>query len=303
MSETPGNTAAQGSDAQVWVEQTQADLISLFEALDGGGHFELDVWSRSGGGGGVTAILADGALFERAGVNSSAVWGEFDDAALAKIGGEERRFYATGVSVVLHPRNPFVPTVHANFRYFERGGEWWFGGGSDLTPYYPHDEDCRHFHAVWKSVCDRHDKTYYAHFKRWCDEYFYLPHRGEMRGIGGIFFDYVRTEFARDFDFVRDCADALIHAYAPIVERRRDDKFGDRERAFQLLRRGRYVEFNLIYDRGTSFGLATGGRTESVLMSLPPLARWEYCYAPEPGSREAAALTYLQPRDWTSPEA
>lgn len=294
------NHGLQARSAQAWVEQTQSDLIILFEALDGGRKFARDVWHRHGGGGGVTAILTDGALFERAGVNSSAVWGEFDDAALAKIGGEERRFFATGVSVVLHPRNPSVPTVHANFRYFERGGEWWFGGGSDLTPYYPHDEDCRHFHTVWKSVCDRHDANYYAHFKRWCDEYFYLQHRGEMRGIGGIFFDYVRTDFARDFDFVRDCAAALIHAYAPIVDRRRDEPFGDRERAFQLLRRGRYVEFNLIYDRGTAFGLATGGRTESVLMSLPPLARWEYCYEPEPGSREALARSYLQPRDWTS---
>ncbi|HLJ83733.1 MAG TPA: oxygen-dependent coproporphyrinogen oxidase [Candidatus Eremiobacteraceae bacterium] len=292
------NHGLQARSAQAWVEQTQADLIALFEALDGRGRFTRDAWERPGGGGGDTAIMTNGVLFERAGVNSSAVWGEFDDVALAKIGGEERRFFATGVSVVLHPRSPLVPTVHANFRYFERGGEWWFGGGSDLTPYYPYDEDCRHFHAVWKSVCDRHDAKYYTHFKRWCDEYFYLPHRGEMRGIGGIFFDYIRTDFARDFDFVRDCAGALIHAYAPIVERRRDEPSGDRERAFQLLRRGRYVEFNLIYDRGTAFGLATGGRTESVLMSLPPLARWEYCFEPESGSREAAALSYLRPRDW-----
>ena len=292
------NHGLQARSARAWVEQTQADLIALFEALDGGGRFVRDAWDRPGGGGGDTAIMTNGVLFERAGVNSSAVWGEFDDVALAKIGGDERRFFATGVSVVLHPRSPLVPTVHANFRYFERGGEWWFGGGSDLTPYYPYEEDCRHFHAVWKSVCDRHDEKYYAHFKRWCDEYFSLPHRGETRGIGGIFFDYIRTDFARDFDFVRDCAGALIHAYAPIVERRRDEPFGDRERAFQLLRRGRYVEFNLIYDRGTAFGLATGGRTESVLMSLPPLARWEYCFEPEPGSREEVALSYLQPRDW-----
>jgi coproporphyrinogen III oxidase len=297
------NHGVQARSAQAWVEQTQSDLIALFEALDGSGQFARDAWRRQGGGGGVTAILTDGALFERAGVNSSAVWGEFDDAALAKIGGEERRFFATGVSVVLHPRNPFVPTLHANFRYFERGGEWWFGGGSDLTPYYPYDDDCRHFHSIWKSVCDRHDAAYYPHFKRWCDEYFYLQHRGEMRGIGGIFFDYVRTEFARDFAFVRDCAEALIHAYAPIAERRRGEPHGDRERAFQLIRRGRYVEFNLIYDRGTAFGLATGGRTESVLMSLPPLARWEYSYEPDPGSKEAQARAYLQPRDWVSPEA
>jgi len=253
-------------------------------------------WRRST----AARIMKAGVVFEQAGVNASAVWGDFDDAALAKLGGEERRFYATGVSLVLHPRSPMVPTVHANFRYFERGDQWWFGGGSDLTPSYPYDDDCRHFHEVWKSVCDRHDPAYYAHFKRWCDEYFSLPHRGEMRGVGGIFFDYIRTDFDRDLAFVRDCAETFIHAYAPIVDRRRDEPHGERERAFQLYRRGRYVEFNLVYDRGTHFGLATGGRTESILMSLPPLARWEYGYVPEPGSREAAAFAYLQPRDWTS---
>ena len=300
MSEPHGPQAAA---ARAWIELTQDDLIAQLEALDGGARFARDAWERAGGGGGLTGIMTNGAVFERAGVNSSAVWGEFDDAALAKLGGDERRFYATGVSLVLHPRNPMVPTVHANFRYFERGEQWWFGGGSDLTPYYPYDEDCRHFHEVWKSVCDRHDAGYYAHFKRWCDEYFYLPHRGETRGIGGIFFDYLRTDFTRDFAFVRDCGGALIHAYAPIVDRRRDEPSGDREREFQLFRRGRYVEFNLVYDRGTQFGLATGGRTESILMSLPPLARWEYCYTPEPGSREAAALTYLQPRAWVEAQS
>jgi coproporphyrinogen III oxidase len=290
----PGGASA--NTVRVWVEQTQADLCTLLEACDGGGKFARDVWERPGGGGGVTAVMTDGALFEQAGVNSSAVWGEFDDAALKKLGGAERRFYATGVSLVLHPQNPMVPTVHANFRYFERGDDAWFGGGSDLTPFYPYDEDCRHFHSVWKAACDRHDPTHYPHFKRWCDEYFFLPHRGEMRGI---FFDYLRADFGADFAFVRDCGASFIQAYAPIVERRRDEPFGDDERQFQLYRRGRYVEFNLIYDRGTSFGLATGGRTESILMSLPPLARWEYGYKPRSGSREENSLSYLRPQEWT----
>ena len=283
---------------RAWVERTQSDLCALLEACDGRGTFVRDVWERPGGGGGVTAVMTDGGVFEQAGVNSSAVWGEFDDVALKKLGGEERRFYATGVSLVLHPRNPMVPTVHANFRYFERGDDRWFGGGSDLTPYYPNDEDCHHFHGVWKNTCDRHDPQHYPHFKRWCDEYFTLPHRGEMRGIGGIFFDYLRADFNADFAFVRDCGTSFIHAYAPIVERRRDEPSGDRERQFQLYRRGRYVEFNLIYDRGTAFGLATGGRTESILMSLPPLARWQYGFVPERASREERAMSYLQPRDW-----
>jgi coproporphyrinogen III oxidase len=298
VSATGNEITTAARDVRVWVEQTQADLCALLEACDGGGKFARDVWERPGGGGGVTAVMTDGALFEQAGVNSSAVWGEFDDAALKKLGGEERRFYATGVSLVLHPRSPMVPTVHANFRYFERGDDAWFGGGSDLTPFYPYDEDCRHFHSVWKAACDRHDPTHYPHFKRWCDEYFFLPHRAEMRGIGGIFFDYLRADFVADFAFVRDCGESFIQAYAPIVERRRDESFGEAERQFQLYRRGRYVEFNLIYDRGTSFGLATGGRTESILMSLPPLARWEYGYQPPRGSREENALTYLHPREW-----
>ena len=290
--------SAKANAVRAWVEETQADLCTLLEACDGSGRFVRDAWERPGGGGGVTAVMSDGGVFEQAGVNSSAVWGEFDDVALEKLGGEERRFYATGVSLVLHPRSPMVPTVHANFRYFERGDDRWFGGGSDLTPYYPYDEDCRHFHEVWKSACDRHDPQHYARFKRWCDEYFTLPHRGEMRGIGGIFFDYLRADFSADFAFVQDCGASFIHAYAPIVERRRVEPSGDRERQFQLYRRGRYVEFNLIYDRGTAFGLATGGRTESILMSLPPLARWQYGFVPEPGSREERAVSYLQPRDW-----
>jgi len=287
-----------GRQVQDWVESIHSRLIADLEGLDGQGRFVRDVWQRPGGGGGDTAVMTGGALFERAGVNRSAVWGEFDDAALRRIGGQERRFFATGVSLVLHPNSPMVPTVHANFRYFERGGDAWFGGGSDLTPFYPYDEDVRHFHRTWKEVCYRHAVADYDRFKKWCDEYFFLPHRGEMRGVGGIFFDELRDDPEATFAFVRDCGDAFFASYAPIARRRRREPFGDRERAFQLYRRGRYVEFNLIYDRGTSFGLATQGRTESILMSLPPLARWEYGWAPEPGSREEAATLALQPRDW-----
>ena len=285
---------------QRWVEETQASLVKNLEALDGGGRFTADVWERPGGGGGVSSILVEGALFERAGINWSAVWGEFGDAALARMGGSERSFYATGISLVLHPRNPMVPTVHANLRYFERGQDAWFGGGSDLTPYYPYEEDVRHFHRVWKDVCDRNEVADYDRFKEWCDEYFFLPHRDEMRGVGGIFFDDLRRDAEKTFAFVRDCGASFMQSYAPIAGRRRDEPYGERERQFQLYRRGRYVEFNLIYDRGTSFGLATQGRTESILMSLPPLARWEYCWTPQPGSREEAAMRFLQPRDWTS---
>jgi coproporphyrinogen III oxidase len=281
-----------------WVEQLHDQLVGALERLDGSGTFERDRWQRPGGGGGVTAILSDGALFEQAGVNRSAVWGEFGDAALARLGGTDREFYATGVSLVLHPRSPMVPTIHANFRYFERGSDAWFGGGSDLTPYYPYESDARHFHSTWKRACDAHDTLYYPRFKKWCDEYFFLPHRGEMRGVGGIFFDELRGDLEATFAFVRDCGAAFMPSYEPIARRRRDERHGEQERAFQLYRRGRYVEFNLLYDRGTSFGLATNGRTESILMSLPPLARWQYGWAPAPDSREEAALRFFQPRDW-----
>ena len=285
---------------EAWVEQIQDELIVALERLDGKGAFERDKWQRPGGGGGDTAVLSNGSLFEQAGVNRSAVWGEFSDVALARMGGAEREFYATGMSLVLHPRSPMVPTIHANFRYFERGADAWFGGGSDLTPYYPYEEDARHFHLTWKRACEAYNPEYYPRFKKWCDEYFYLPHRGEMRGIGGIFFDELRGDLEATFAFVRECGAAFMPSYEPIARRRRDERYGERERAFQLYRRGRYVEFNLLYDRGTSFGLATNGRTESILMSLPPLARWQYGWAAEPGSREEEAFRFLQPRDWTT---
>ncbi|MBV8263233.1 MAG: oxygen-dependent coproporphyrinogen oxidase [Candidatus Eremiobacteraeota bacterium] len=287
-----------GSRAQSLFEAQQKSICAELASLDGRAEFRFDKWERSGGGGGLTAILNDGALFERAGVNTSTVWGEFDATALAKLGGQERRFFATGISMVLHPHSPMVPTMHANFRYLTRGEQGWFGGGSDLTPYITKREDVQAFHRAWKSICDRHDSTYYACFKAWCDRYFTIPHRGEMRGVGGIFFDDLADDLEKVFAFVSDCCQNVLSPYLPIVQRRRDEPYGERERRFQLWRRGRYVEFNLIYDRGTSFGLATHGRTESILMSLPPLASWTYAYEPEPGSPEAQALTYYQPKDW-----
>jgi coproporphyrinogen III oxidase len=230
-------------------------------------------------------------------------------------------FFAAGVSVVIHPANPYAPTAHCNYRYFEarprdgsEGGAWWFGGGADLTPYYPVLDDVRHFHGTLRAACDRHDPLFYPGFKAWCDEYFFLKHRGETRGVGGIFYDYLdergfgesnaRTVFAqpRSFEqtiaFMEDAGNAFVDAYFPLVERHMHDPFGERERQFQLTRRGRYVEFNLIYDRGTHFGLQSGGRTESILMSLPPLVRWAYAEVPEPGTPEAVLLSYLRPRDW-----
>lgn len=298
-----------GLRAQALFRALQSRLCEELAELDGAARFRLDPWDRPGGGGGHTATISDGDVFEKGGVNWSAVWGEFDDAALEQLArmdspaGKTRAFFATGISIVLHPRNPYVPTVHANFRYLERGDDAWFGGGSDLTPIYPTLEDARSFHAAWKAVCDRHDPSYYPTFKRWCDEYFYMPHRGETRGVGGIFFDGLRGDREALFAFVRDCGATFVPAYAPIVQRRRSQPYGDTERYFQALRRGRYVEFNLVYDRGTAFGLATRGRTESILMSLPPVARWEYAWQPVPGSREALALTFFAPRDWLSEAA
>lgn len=290
--------AALAEDAKRFFDGEQQRVCTELARLDGAASFSFDPWQRSGGGGGLTAIIADGDLFEKGGVNTSAVWGEFDDAALRRLGGAEREFFATGISLVLHPRNPMVPTVHANFRFLRRGGDAWFGGGSDLTPAYPAAEDATAFHRAWKRICDRHDAEYYPRFKRWCDEYFYLPHRAEMRGIGGIFFDDLVGDLEMTYRFVVDCCQHVLEPYVEIAQRRRGEPYGERERRFQLFRRGRYVEFNLLYDRGTSFGLATQGRVESILMSLPPLAGWWYAFTPEPHSREAEALRFFQPRDW-----
>jgi coproporphyrinogen III oxidase len=276
----------------------QDRICAALEELDGG-RFQQDSWQREGGGGGRTRVLVDGGLFEKAGVNFSEVFGQMTEEFAAKIPGEGRAFTATGVSLVLHPRSPMVPTVHANFRYLTKGSKQWFGGGADLTPYYPFLEDVIHFHKTWKSVCTRHGPPVdYVRFKTWCDEYFFLAHRGEARGVGGIFFDNLEGDRDKLFAFVRDCGHAFLDAYLPIAGRRKDEPYQERHRRFQEFRRGRYVEFNLIYDRGTLFGLKTGGRTESILMSLPPVARWGYDYRPEPGSAEAELYEFLKPRDW-----
>ena len=295
----------------------QDEICAALEKMDGGARFREDLWTRDEGGGGRTRVMEGGAVFEKAGVNFSEVHGRFDEALAAKLPvGEGTKFFATGVSLVLHPLNPMVPTVHANFRYLERGLSGWFGGGTDLTPYYPYIEDAIHFHQTLKDACDKFDPWYYPRFKKWCDEYFFIKHRNEARGVGGIFFDYLTGKHADEplapdddrqdadpgiesvFEFVQGVGRSFLPAYLPIAERRRNEPYTDCEREFQLIRRGRYVEFNLIYDRGTHFGLQTGGRTESILMSLPPLVRWQYDYKSEPGSREAEALGFFHPRDW-----
>jgi coproporphyrinogen III oxidase len=276
----------------------QEHIVGALEVLDRKG-FVRDSWQRAEGGGGTSCILEEGQVFERAGVNLSRVHGAklppSASAARPQLAG--RAFEAMGVSLVLHPRNPYCPTVHMNVRFFAAGDTWWFGGGMDLTPYYGFEEDARHFHATCKKALDSVGPGYYPRFKRWCDEYFYLRHRGEPRGIGGIFFDDLADE--RSFELIRSVGDHFLAAYVPILERRKELAFGTRERSFQAYRRGRYVEFNLVYDRGTLFGLQSGGRTESILMSLPPRADWRYDWKPEPGSPEEKLYTdFLKPRDW-----
>jgi coproporphyrinogen III oxidase len=288
------------SRSSAYFRDLQDRICAALERLDGGGRFREDPWERPGGGGGRSRVLADGAVFDKAGVNFSDVHGQLSEEFARQIPGEGRDFTACGISLVLHPRSPLVPTVHANFRFLTKGQRQWFGGGADLTPYYPYREDVIHFHKVWQRVCRRHEPPVdYAHFKKWCDEYFYLPHRGEARGVGGIFFDYLEGDVERLFAFVRDAGDAFLDAYLPIAERRKAEQYTAEQKAFQEYRRGRYAEFNLVYDRGTLFGLKTGGRTESILMSLPPVVRWLYDYHPVPGSREAELTEYwLKPRSW-----
>ena len=279
----------------------QDRIVASLEKADGK-SFGRDAWQRPEGGGGITRVLEEGNVFERGGVNLSRVQGTrlppSASAARPQLAG--RAYEAMGVSLVLHPRNPYCPTVHMNVRHFAAGDTWWFGGGMDLTPYYGFEEDARHFHASCRQALDAFDPAYYPRFKRWCDEYFHLKHRNEPRGIGGIFFDDLAE---RDLDFsfglMRAVGDAFLGAYLPILERRKGTPFGERERAFQLYRRGRYVEFNLVYDRGTLFGLQSGGRAESILMSLPPHAAWRYDWQPAPGSAEARLYSdFLKPRDW-----
>ncbi|WP_193870189.1 oxygen-dependent coproporphyrinogen oxidase [Acidithiobacillus sulfuriphilus] len=279
----------------------QDRICAVLEATDGGARFREDLWERPAGGGGRTRVISDGALFEKGGVNFSRVsGGQLPPSATAhrpELAG--RPFTALGVSLVLHPRNPYVPIVHMNYRFFSAGDLWWFGGGADLTPIYGFEEDARHFHCTLKAACDRHDFLFYPRFKAWCDEYFFIKHRGEMRGVGGIFFDDLHGDGEKLQAFWEAAAESFLPAYLPIVERRRHLPYGERERHFQGLRRGRYVEFNLVYDRGTLFGLQSGGRTESILMSLPPLAEWLYDWQGEPGSPEAELRErFLTPRDW-----
>jgi coproporphyrinogen III oxidase len=277
-------------------------LCASLEAADGTARFREDAWERSGGGGGRSRVMENGAVFEKAGVNFSEVFGEFTPEFARQMPGDGLAFTATGVSWVLHPRNPFVPTVHGNFRFLTHGSKAWFGGGADLTPYYPFREDVIQFHRTWKAVCERHAPAVdYRKLKADCDTYFHLAHRNEARGVGGIFFDYFDAggDLDRAFAFVREAADSFLDAYVPIVQRRKDTPYTPEQRAFQEYRRGRYVEFNLIYDRGTLFGLKTNGRTESILMSLPPVVRYVYDWHPEPGSKEAELTDYwLKPRMW-----
>jgi coproporphyrinogen III oxidase len=292
-----------------YLRALQMRLCASLEDVDGKETFRHDLWDRPGGGGGESRVLTNGNIFEQAGVGFSHVFGEELPPSATKNRPElaGRRFQAMGVSLVLHPHNPYVPTTHANFRFFSTDCEsddavWWFGGGFDLTPYYPFLEDVVHWHRTAREACDSFGKETYASYKKWCDEYFFLHHRNETRGVGGIFFDDLNEpDFEKSFEFTRTMGDQFLPAYLPIVESRQKHKYGERQREFQLYRRGRYVEFNLIYDRGTLFGLQSGGRTESILMSLPPRVRWEYDWHPEAGSPEADLYeNYLRPRDWLS---
>lgn len=298
---------------ELLVMKTQADFCRALESQEtDGSSFKVDRWSRKEGGGGITCVLQDGQVFEKAGVNVSVVSGILPPGAIQQMRARGKNlensvpFFAAGVSAVIHPRNPMIPTIHFNYRYFEVENpdgttQWWFGGGTDLTPYYLDEKDVKHFHGTLRDACSKHDPTYYSKFKKWCDDYFYIVHRGERRGVGGIFFDDLDTPGQNEaFQFVTSCAEAVIPSYMPLVKKHKNDGYGYHERQWQLLRRGRYVEFNLIYDRGTKFGLYTpGARYESILMSLPLNAKWEYMHKTEAGSKESQLLEVLKnPKDW-----
>ena len=285
----------------------QNNICQALETQEPSARFVKDSWEREEGGGGESRVLTSGHTFEQAGVNFSHVMGDTlpPSATAARPELTGRRFEAMGVSLVIHPNNPYVPTSHANVRFFiaYKEGEdpiWWFGGGFDLTPYYGNEDDCIHWHQTAKTLCEPYGKDKYPKYKKWCDDYFYLKHRDEARGIGGLFFDDLNDEgFEKSFEFMQSVGNGFVEAYLPIVKARKEQPFDDRHRQFQLYRRGRYVEFNLVYDRGTHFGLQSGGRTESILMSMPPLVRWEYCYSPEENTEEANLYShYLPVRDW-----
>jgi len=293
--------------------KAQMSICTAIEELDGEGKFREDAWVRESGGGGISRVLSGGKVFEKAGVNLSVVYGSMPQEALkaatergvdrakGMAPGERVPFFACGLSSVMHPKNPFAPTMHFNYRYFETdGGVWWFGGGTDITPSYLDESDMKHFHGTYKEACDKHDPAFYPDFKKRADDYFKIPHRGETRGLGGIFFDDLND---RDPDlllaFAKEGLEAVVPAYVPIVAKHKDDPFTQKQKEWQLMRRGRYVEFNLVYDRGTIFGLKTGGRIESILMSLPEHARWEYDHKVEPGSKEEEIMKcFRQPREW-----
>ncbi|XP_065332296.1 oxygen-dependent coproporphyrinogen-III oxidase [Cloeon dipterum] len=319
-----GYEGVKGNDIKARMEamimQVQADFCRALEQEEADGSvgseptkFKVDRWIRKEGGGGITCVMQEGEVFEKAGVNISVVHGHLPPAAVAQMRARGKQmgegalpFTALGISSVIHPRNPMIPTIHFNYRYFEvqepNGDcQWWFGGGTDLTPYYLDENDVRHFHGTLKKACDRHNAKLYPKFKAWCDDYFNVTHRGERRGVGGIFFDdFDEPNQEKAFEFVTSCANSVVPSYVPLVKKHKKDGYGYAERQWQLLRRGRYVEFNLIYDRGTKFGLYTpGARYESILMSLPLTARWEYMHAPEPGSKEAKLTEILKnPKDW-----
>lgn len=292
-----------------YILKLQDSITLKLESVDGKAKFHEDLWKRPEGGGGRTRVIENGSVFEKGGVNISAVHGELPDALRKQFGVKDGDFFACGLSLVIHPNNPMVPTVHANWRYFEMfnsSGEvvtQWFGGGQDLTPYYLFEEDAIHFHTVCKNACDKHHKNFYPDFKQTCDRYFWNSHRDEARGVGGLFFDYLKetNEFSIEdrYNFVTEIGNSFLDSYIPIVEKRKDLSFTEKHKIWQEIRRGRYVEFNLVHDKGTLFGLKTNGRIESILMSLPPTVRWKYDYHPEVGSEEMKLIEVLKsPRDW-----
>jgi len=292
-----------------YIQQLQDTITEELEALDGVATFKEDLWKRPEGGGGRSRVIENGAVFEKGGVNISAVHGELPESMQQYFGVQDADFFACGLSLVIHPKNPMVPTVHANWRYFEmytKEGELvdqWFGGGQDLTPYYLFEEDAAHFHAVCKKACDLHDPSFYEVYKKRCDTYFWNAHRDEARGIGGLFFDYCKPTSKRSmqdwYAFVTEVGDSFVHSYIPIVLKRKNLSYSKKQRDWQEIRRGRYVEFNLVHDKGTLFGLKTNGRIESILMSLPPHVQWKYDHHPEPDSPEEKLLKVLKtPKNW-----
>ncbi|MGB7843640.1 MAG: oxygen-dependent coproporphyrinogen oxidase [Salinimicrobium sp.] len=292
-----------------YIQRLQDSITSKLEEVDGKAFFREDLWNRPEGGGGRTRVIENGNVFEKGGVNISKVHGPLAPAMQQYFKVGDVNFFACGLSLVLHPKNPMVPTVHANWRYFEmydqegKTIDSWFGGGQDLTPYYLFEEDAEHFHRICKTACDHHDPGFYPDFKKKCDEYFYNPHRGEARGIGGLFFDYCKASEERTiedwYNFVTDVGNSFLEAYVPIVQKRKNLPFSEEQRNWQEIRRGRYVEFNLVHDKGTLFGLKTNGRIESILMSLPPHVQWVYDHHPEPGSEEEKLVQVLEnPREW-----